>query len=306
MVGEGEKNIADIWEQTGIRAGVSKAIPGAHERVLTVGGSVEAIAKVRFPVTSSSHPHTISSCLQAYNLIITQLISSTPVSLSSSTPHISIRLLVSHNLMGTVIGRKGHKIKTIQEISGARIAASKAILPQSTERIVEVQGTPESVNRAIEEIAKCLLEDWERGAGTVPFHPSVGEGPASKRSTNGYSGGQSKRRSAGRRRRRSSPPSPHSPSPAQPPANLRTQNILIPADMVGSIIGRKGSKITEIRRLSGSKISIAKASHDNSSERMFTIIGTPAANEKALFLLYNQLESEKERRIDREERQQDS
>lgn len=70
--------------------------------------------------------------------------------------------------------------------------------------------------------------------------------------------------------------------------------------MVGCIIGRKGSKISEIRRLSGSKISIAKDPHDETGERMFTIVGTPEANEKALFLLYNQLESEKERRVGRE------
>jgi hypothetical protein len=59
--------------------------------------------------------------------------------------------------------------------------------------------------------------------------------------------------------------------------------------------GRAGSKITEIRRLSGSKISIAKTPHDDSGERMFTIVGPPEANEKALFLLYNQLESESTR-----------
>jgi heterogeneous nuclear rnp K-like protein len=74
--------------------------------------------------------------------------------------------------------------------------------------------------------------------------------------------------------------------------------------MVVCIIGRGGSKITEIRRLSGSKISIAKAPHDETGERLFTIIGTPEANEKALFLLYNQLESEKERRVGREAQQQ--
>lgn len=49
--------------------------------------------------------------------------------------------------------------------------------------------------------------------------------------------------------------------------------------------------------MSGSKISIAKVPHDESGERMFTIVGTPEANEKALFLLYNQLETEKDRRV---------
>lgn len=49
--------------------------------------------------------------------------------------------------------------------------------------------------------------------------------------------------------------------------------------------------------MSGSKISIAKVPHDESGERMFTIVGLPEANEKALFLLYNQLETEKDRRV---------
>ena len=99
-------------------------------------------------------------------------------------------------------------------------------------------------------------------------------------------------------------PTPSGPGAATQPSNLRTQNISIPSDMVGCIIGRNGTKITEIRRLSGSKISIAKEPHDDTGERMFTIIGTPEANEKALFLLYNQLESEKERRVGREAQQE--
>ncbi|KAG1881751.1 cytoplasmic protein [Suillus tomentosus] len=284
IIGKGGKNVADLREQTGVRAGVSKVIPGVHERVLTVGGSVEA----------------------AYNLIISQLVASSPspISLSSSSPHTSIRLLISHNLMGTIIGRSGGKIKAIQDASGARMVASKEMLPQSTERIVEVQGAPDSIGRAIEEIGKCLLEDWERGQGTVPFHPGAGDATSgTRRSANGYSAGA--RKSNGDVARRSPPPSPHSPTVAQSTANLRTQNISIPSDMVGCIIGRSGSKITEIRRLSGSKISIAKAPHDETGERMFTIVGTPEANEKALFLLYNQLESEKERRVGREQQQQE-
>ena len=87
----------------------------------------------------------------------------------------------------------------------------------------------------------------------------------------------------------------HSPVSTQPAANLRTQNISIPSDMVGCIIGRNGIKIAEIRRLSGAKISIAKTPHDDTGERMFTLVGTSEAIEKALFLMYNQLEIEKER-----------
>lgn len=191
------------------------------------------------------------------------------------------------------------------------MVASKDMLPQSTERIVEVQGAPEAIGRAIEEIGKCLLEDWERGLGTVLFHPGTGDerSGGNRRSTNnnGYLGSRRSNGEANPRGRVSPPPSPsmgNSPVSPQQSSNLRTQNISIPSDMVGCIIGRSGTKITEIRRLSGSKISIAKAPHDETGERMFTIVGTPEANEKALFLLYNQLESEKERRVGREQQQE--
>ncbi|KAG6888682.1 hypothetical protein C0995_006672 [Termitomyces sp. Mi166 len=294
IIGKAGKNVADLREQTGVKAGVTKVIPGVHERVLTVTGPVDSVAK-------------------AYTLIISQLVaasSSSPLTSSPSTIHTAIRLLISHNLMGTIIGRNGLKIKAIQDGSGARMVASKDMLPQSTERIVEVQGSPEAIGRAIEEIGKCLLEDWERGLGTVLFHPAGDDrSSGNRRSGPGYSisGPPASRRSNGdgARGRQSPPGSPTSQSPAstQPAANLRTQNISIPSDMVGCIIGRSGTKITEIRRLSGSKISIAKAPHDETGERMFTIIGTPEANEKALFLLYNQLESEKERRVGREQQQ---
>ncbi|KIJ45284.1 hypothetical protein M422DRAFT_47067 [Sphaerobolus stellatus SS14] len=298
IIGKGGKNVADIREQSGVKAGVSKVVPGVHERVLTVSGSVEAVAK-------------------AYTLIINQLLANAPPSPSPVTPtspngaiNTSISLLISHNLMGTIIGRNGLKIKAIQDGSGARMVAEKEMLPQSTERIVVVQGTPDSIGRAIEEIGKCLLEDWERGVGTVLFHPGASEERErghGRRTSTAYTSGAlvgTPRRSNGDLHMLSG----RSPSPgntngiATPtsPSNLRTQNISIPSDMVGCIIGRSGSKITEIRRLSGSKISIAKTPHDETGERMFTIIGTSEANEKALFLLYNQLEMEKERRVGRE------
>lgn len=39
-----------------------------------------------------------------------------------------------------------------------------------------------------------------------------------------------------------------------------------------------------------------QAPHDDTGERMFTIMGTAKANETALFLLYENLEAEKVRR----------
>ncbi|RIA83401.1 hypothetical protein C1645_833888 [Glomus cerebriforme] len=287
IIGKAGKNVAELRETTGVKAGVSKVVQGVHDRVLSVAGTLDGVAK-------------------AYSLIAQTLLEN-PVNASpNSTPitpppnaFTSVRLLISHNLMGTIIGRQGLKIKHIQDVSGARMVASKEMLPQSTERVVEVQGTVEAIRVAVWEIGKCLIEDNERGIGTVLYNPAI-------KVTSSYSTARRndyttrtgngtdfiRRNDYHNNNRRQSNSNNNYDS-----NSIRTQNISIPADMVGCIIGKAGSKISEIRRLSGSRISIAKTPHDETGERMFTIQGSPEANEKALFLLYNQLENEKDRRL---------
>ena len=236
--------------------------------------------------------------------------------------------------MGTVIGKAGAQIQQIQQASGARMAASKELLPQSTERVVEVTGTPEQIRIAVHEIARCIGSNPPSfDHGTILFHPgAIGpDGPASTagalvaanagflpqanptgtpRRVSGsapnvyasFGPRGSPRGSPGpvdgtpSRSPRTSPPTARGRSslggaspgvlangpnggtpvrggrngPTSPLASksgettelsneeLRTQNINIPSDMVGCIIGKGGAKIAEIRRLSGSKITIAK------------------------------------------------
>jgi heterogeneous nuclear rnp K-like protein 2 len=223
--------------------------------------------------------------------------------------------------MGTIIGRQGLKIKHIQDVSGVRMVAQKEMLPQSTERIVEVQGTPEGIDKAIWEIGKCLVDDWQRGTGTVLYNPAVrvqvGSGPLSPAVGTGgsasgaaptggsYGSGRSYNRTGNGadfsetrtyNRGNDAPRGGGIPIVTEDGEEVQTQNISIPADMVGCIIGRGGSKISEIRKSSGARISIAKAPHDDTGERMFTIMGSASANERALYLLYENLEAEKGRR----------
>ncbi|KAK2059422.1 KH domain-containing protein [Colletotrichum caudatum] len=315
IIGKAGKNVADLRDETGVKAGVSKVVQGVHDRVLTITGGCQSIS-------------------EAYAIVAKALLDGAPsmgmggvVQNNGTHP---IKLLISHNQMGTIIGRQGLKIKHIQDVSGVRMVAQKEMLPQSTERIVEVQGTPEGIKGAIWEICKCLVDDWQRGTGTVLYNPVVRTQPGTN-STAGsgsaptYSsgGGRSSDYSTPRvmrtgngadfsasntdnnnggggrpygRRSDSDAASRGPPTHDENGEELQTQNISIPADMVGCIIGRAGSKISEIRKTSGARISIAKAPHDDTGERMFTIMGTAKANESALFLLYENLEAEKMRR----------
>ncbi|KAI6370935.1 hypothetical protein MCOR25_004067 [Pyricularia grisea] len=304
IIGKGGKNVADLRDETGVKAGVSKVVQGVHDRVLTITGGCEAISK-------------------AYAVVARALLEGAPsmgmggvVSNNGTHP---IKLLISHNQMGTIIGRQGLKIKHIQDVSGVRMVAQKEMLPQSTERVVEVQGTPEGIQRAVWEICKCLIDDWQRGTGTVLYNPVVRTQPAGATQMGGggagygtsnrgdYSSSRVTRTGNGadfsngggrsyNRRSDSDAANRGPPTHDENGEEIQTQNISIPADMVGCIIGRAGSKISEIRKTSGARISIAKAPHDETGERMFTIMGSAKANETALFLLYENLEAEKMRR----------
>lgn len=304
IIGKAGQNVADLRDKTGVRAGVSKVVPGVHDRVLTVTGVLNGIA-------------------DAYGLVADCLVKGAPQmgiggSVAAAPNTHPIRLLISHNQMGTIIGRQGLKIKQIQDASGVRMVAQKEMLPQSTERIVEVQGTPDGIQKAVWEIGKCLVDDEQRGYGTVLYSPSArvgGGAPAVPLNGTGESRGYNAPRSYNRTGNgadfTSGAPASYPPrrngasegggGSGPPPRveegeDIQTQNISIPADMVGCIIGRGGTKISEIRKSSGARISIAKAPHDDTGERMFTITGGPQANEKALYLLYENLEQEKMRR----------
>ncbi|KAF9406892.1 RNA binding protein, heterogenous nuclear RNP-K like protein, partial [Podila epigama] len=45
IIGKAGKNVADLRDQTGVKAGVSKVVQGVHDRVLTVTGTIEGVAK---------------------------------------------------------------------------------------------------------------------------------------------------------------------------------------------------------------------------------------------------------------------
>lgn len=88
-------------------------------------------------------------------------------------------------------------------------------------------------------------------------------------------------------------------APATTSQQLQTQQIYIPNDLVGCIIGKGGSKINEIRHMSASQIKImepgavgvsvagAPAPTGGEGERLVVITGQPANIQMAVQLLYH-------------------
>ncbi|CAG8513224.1 5434_t:CDS:2 [Ambispora gerdemannii] len=274
IIGKAGKNVSEIRDRSGAKVTISEMVQGAYERILTVTGPLDTVAKAFALVARKVLDENLDA-------------PSTPTSKSTT-----IRLLVPHSRMGPVIGKGGSKIKEIQEKSGARCLASEEMLPSSTERTISISGVPDSIHIAVFHVGEELSRHTnDRGGQITPYRPQpriVYHQPAAVASNHPFYVGIP------------APPPPYGrdflpgpPGPMnQPPPGSQAQQIFIPNDMVGCIIGKGGSKINEIRHLSGSHIKIAEP-HGNTNERLVTITGTPESNQMALYLLYSRLEAER-------------
>jgi len=358
VIGKGGENVSQIRRMAGAKCTVSEYTRGAIERILTVSGLVDAVAKVcetlSLPVLLN-----ITNSFQAFGLIIRTL-NQEPLD-QPSTPQSKtypLRLLIPHILIGSIIGKQGVRIREIQEASGARLNASESCLPLSTERSLVVLGVADAVHIATYYVGSTLVEQLtERFGGPAasayavrhggpqgvvpggmqvvpyvpqhaggqmghpdqyrgrPSHPSArtpapqyampyqqGQPPAQHpQAAMGYGAGSPRTPYVGAGPQQpqpyghAGPAQPNHAAPQQPvqggaafPGQPITQQIFIPNDMVGAIIGKGGAKINEIRQLSGSVIKINEP-QDNNNERLVTITGTQECNQMALYMLYSRL-----------------
>ncbi|XP_016126189.1 poly(rC)-binding protein 3-like [Sinocyclocheilus grahami] len=182
--------------------------------------------------------------------------------------------------------------------SGARINISEGNCP---ERIVTITGPTDAIFKAFAMIAYKFEESPPKGA-TIPYRPKPASTPVI------FSGGQAytiqgqyaiphpdltKLHQLAMQQTPFTPLGQTTPAfpglDASPPAS--THELTIPNDLIGCIIGRQGTKINEIRQMSGAQIKIANAM-EGSSERQITITGTPANISLAQYLINARLTSE--------------
>ncbi|XP_072709065.1 poly(rC)-binding protein 3-like isoform X2 [Mycteria americana] len=235
----------------------------------------------------------------------------------TSKPPVTLRLVVPASQCGSLIGKGGSKIKEIRESTGAQVQVAGDMLPNSTERAVTISGTPDAIIQCVKQICVVMLESPPKGA-TIPYRPKPASAPII------FAGGQVRAdtilASAGNHTVLAQPqPAPaftiqgqyaiphpdltklhqlamqHPPftplgqtTPGFPGLDATTptssHELTIPNDLIGCIIGRQGSKINEIRQMSGAQIKIANAT-EGSAERQVTITGSPANISLAQYLI---------------------
>lgn len=274
IIGKGGKHINEIREKSGAKLTISESLVGNPERILTVNGPLDAVSK-------------------AFGLIVRR-INDEPFDQASlpGSRAVTIRFIVPHSRMGSVIGKQGTKIKEIQEASGARLTAGEAMLPGSTERVLNIAGVADAVHIAVYYVGTILLEHQDRAANNLTYRPTAGPALGQMPGFGRGAGGGFSYTGVGA-------PAPFAGSPgSQIPPGSQTQQIFVPNDLVGCIIGKGGQKINEVRQMSGSHIKIMEPSASvtaggSGTERLVTITGPPANIQMAVQLLYQRLEQEK-------------
>ena len=161
------------------------------------------------------------------------------------------------------------------------------------QRLLSVSGVADAIHIATYYIGNILIEANERmpSSNHSTYRPT-----SNSRGRPPYMG--SSYVPGGYPAAAAAPPNPYAPGPGAP-SQLQTQQIYIPNDLVGCIIGKGGAKINEIRHMSASQIKImepgavgvgmngAPAPAGSEGERLVVITGQPANIQMAVQLLYS-------------------
>uniref|UniRef100_A0A3Q3EKU2 Poly(rC) binding protein 3 n=1 Tax=Labrus bergylta TaxID=56723 RepID=A0A3Q3EKU2_9LABR len=284
-VGKHRETVKKMREDSGARINISEG--NCPERIVTITGPTDAIFKAFAMIAYKFEEDIINS------------MSNSP---ATSKPPVTLRLVVPASQCGSLIGKGGSKIKEMRESTGAQVQVAGDMLPNSTERAVTISGAPEAIIQCVKQICVVMLESPPKGA-TIPYRPKPASTPVI------FSGGQaytiqgqyaiphpdqlSKLHQLAMQQTPFTPLGQTTPAfPGLDASNqASTHELTIPNDLIGCIIGRQGTKINEIRQMSGAQIKIANAM-EGSSERQITITGTPANISLAQYLINERLSNE--------------
>uniref|UniRef100_A0A2M4A6Q3 Putative igf2 mrna binding protein n=1 Tax=Anopheles triannulatus TaxID=58253 RepID=A0A2M4A6Q3_9DIPT len=246
---------------------------------------------------------------------------------STNKGEICLKILAHNNLIGRIIGKSGNTIKRIMQDTDTKITVSSIndISSFNLERIITVKGTIENMSKGESQISAKLRQSYENDLQALApqsimfpgLHPmammsTAGNGMGFTGRTGGGGGGGGVPTVAGGGAGGAGGMYPGSNFPMyQPQAGgpatggvppggssevQETTYLYIPNNAVGAIIGTKGLHIRNIIRFSGASVKIAPLEADKpqeqQTERKVTIIGTPEAQWKAQYLIFEKMREE--------------
>ncbi|XP_046963154.1 poly(rC)-binding protein 3 isoform X2 [Vanessa cardui] len=311
IIGKKGEIVKRFREESGAKINISDG--SCPERIVTVTGNTSAIFKA-FTLICKKFEEWCSQFNEGGG--------------GGSRAPITLRLIVPASQCGSLIGKGGSKIKEIRDVTGANIQVASEMLPNSTERAVTISGTCDAITQCIYHICCVMLESPPKGA-TIPYRPKPNvAGPVILAGGQAYTiqgnyavpaqdmGGLAKSPLAGLAALGLGGLGPANTGGLNPAAlaalagsQLRTSNqtrntpatnqqsheMTVPNELIGCIIGKGGTKIAEIRQISGAMIRISNCEEreGGSTDRTITISGNPDSVALAQYLINMSVELQK-------------
>ncbi|XP_067272398.1 poly(rC)-binding protein 4 isoform X4 [Pseudorasbora parva] len=287
IIGKKGETVKRIREESSARINISEG--SCPERIITITGATECVFRAFTMITIKLEED------------LAALVANGTV---TSKPPVTLRLVIPASQCGSLIGKGGSKIKEIREKTGAQVQVAGDLLPNSTERGVTISGSQDAIIQCVKLICTVILESPPKGA-TIPYRPSPAPGAVLLAGNQAYTvqnqygiphSELAKLHQLSMQQGLAPMAQPQAtqvlPAGIESSSQTASQELLIPNDLIGSIIGRQGTKINEIRQVSGAQIKIG-SQLDSTSDRHVTITGSPISINLAQYLITSCLETAK-------------
>ncbi|XP_024394898.1 flowering locus K homology domain isoform X2 [Physcomitrium patens] len=292
IIGRKGEFVKRMCEETRSRIKILEGVPGTAERIVMVSAredpeaaispAMEGLLRVHRRVIEGAEPESVDA------------------EIAPGGAPVSSRLLVAATQAGSLIGRQGATIKSIQDTSGANVRVLPAeelpLCALADDRVVEVQGDPRNVQRAMElvvsHLRKFLVDrsvlplfelnravanqnnqqstgsQWQQPSSTQQQQP-----PSYSSNDSTYYGGADISHHSQTQQQSHDLANQHhhgvsmygrdptlggsiAPPPPAPVITQVTQHMQIPLSYADAIIGSAGANISYMRRTSGATITI--------------------------------------------------
>jgi len=299
IIGKAGSNVKMVRLESGAFVSILKTdSPVSKERVMTVKGDEVNISK-------------------ALELIVTLLLDASnsrkqtdPAGAGESEVQYAMKILIHKFLAGSIIGKGGTIIREIQDETKARLQLSNEPLPGSTEKTVTITGTADTVRAcALRVLGQLATNPLRPNSSTTLYIPG---GPVQQAyGGHGGHGGHGAPSPYG------APPPSFNPYGAPPPqqyspyqqapsygapppisyqpqgggAGGKTEKIVIPTVCAGTVIGKGGSIIRDIKTQSGTQITISDPEPTAPNDRVVAVTGSQQGIQQAIYLIRQRVES---------------
>jgi len=263
VIGKGGEIVAAIRAMAQCKISLTESNPSLPERMITFTG-------------------THGQIMAAFDTVYEKMLQGEAETTGASAPptQFTLKLMLSNNQVGSLMGKGGTAVQSIRDTTGAniRVASPKEMPFGSHERLTSVIGETSAVRAAFRMLCAAIANSpslptsspapapsaaLTYSAYSAPTHAAPAHTLASTPAYSSYYGSQFG----------TTPYQQAAPVTAVPPG-MTTATMHVPDDNIGRVIGKAGSTVAEIRSVTGCNIHVAKK-EPTDWNRLVTITGYP-------------------------------